>query len=192
MFCARITAFVFSAAGIIIPILLVADGLSSMKKGRNTGTIGNVVSLQQPGFSDCYAIVNYTSKEGLNYTQSVYVPCDTFLNNTRPGLPIYLCYNRWHPENVAFDDRGQHNSGQRAGEKSPWDFCSRTGYGSAKAEIIAAFIILSVLFLSSFGYAAYKYLPCPESGFKRFTGSDTQPVQQTGLTGLDRESMSKA
>ncbi len=192
MSCVRNTVIFFSLTAIVVPIILAANGLDSLAKQRNTGTVGAVVSLQQPGFSDCIAIVSYTSKGSSSYTKSVYVPCDGFLNTTAvAGLPIYLCYNRWNPENVAYDDRGQHATSFM----TVWKLCARTGYGSAKAEIIAALVIWCLYTLSWLGYAAYKYLPRPESGFKRFTGPDTQPVQQMAsstLNSIDREAANKA
>lgn len=194
MSCFGNTVAFLSAAAIVIPIILMANGLHSMSRGRNTGTVGAVVSLQQPGFSDCSATVNYTSQGSSSYIKSVYVPCDTFLNITAAaGLPIYLCYNRWHPENVAYDDRGQH-AGDGNKWSNPWNFCARTGYGSAKAGIITASVMLSVAILSWI-ILAYKYLPRPESGFKRFNGPDRQPAQQMAsstLNSLDREAVNKA
>lgn len=194
MSCASNTVAFGTVAAIIISIILAGNGLHSMSKQRNTGTNGVVVSLQQTGFSDCYATVNYTSKGSSSYTKSVYVPCDNFLNITAAaGLPIYLCYNRWNPDNVAYDDRGQH-AGDKGTWNSPWNFCGCTGYGSAKAGIIAAVVMLSIVSLSWFGYAAYKCLPCPESGFKRFSGPDTQSMQMgsSTLNGVHREAVSKA
>lgn len=194
MSCTRANVVIFfTVFGIGIPIFLISVGLVSLKNGRNTGTVGSIESLQQSGFSDCFATVNYSSV-GFNNTKSVYVPCDTFLNvSSLTGLPIHLCYNRWHPENVAYDDRGQHASK----DYNPWKKCSTTGYGSAKACIIAGCVILIVVVVSWLGYLS-SLVPCPQSGFKRFTGPDPQPVtlQQptapSSLFPLHRESTSRA
>lgn len=195
MACTRENVVIFlTALGIGIPILLISIGLDSLKSGRNTGTVGSIESFQQSGFSDCFATVNYSSI-GFNNTKSVYVPCDSFLNvSSLVGLPIYLCYNRWHPENVAYDDRGQHASK----DYNPWKKCSSIGYDSAKAGVIAGSVILIVVAVSWLAYLSYLLVPCPNGGFKRFNGPDTQPVvvqQATSLSSLhpfDRESMNKA
>ena len=184
---------ILTALGIGIPILLVSIGLDSLRSGKNTGTVGSIESFQQSGFSDCFATVNYSSV-GFNNTKSVYVPCDAFLNvSSLTGLPIHLCYNRWHPENVAYDDRGQHASK----DSNPWKKCSYIGYSSAKAGVIAGCVIFIAVAIFWLAYCIY-LIPCPHRGFQRFTGPDTQlqTIQQastpSSIHPFDREPVSKA
>ena len=130
---------IITGALVFLSFLFVHNGRSILLFERNTRTLGVLASCRQTTFSDCSAVVNYTvdwTSEQLE--NNIFVPCPEPIKCG--NLPIRLCYNRWQPDNVAYDD--QFTSSQR------WHLCSDFTYEGGRVFIkigvgLASFLMLS-------------------------------------------------
>ncbi len=131
-------------------ILYTGFAHHDISHGRNTKTIGKINSIDRTDafFSLCFANVTYMTTSEQRLMVDIKIPCNLFPARQKLDfeLPLKLCYNRIHPDNVAFDNDDS------AEEKS----CSRWSYEDSISMLFAAklltclTIIFFLMFLCSF------------------------------------------
>ena len=120
----------------IISTCCFSFGYASLNSWKNTGTIGTIVSNSTlSSFDVCWAKVSFVADDGEVIQAIVSIPCPATSNIF--GLPIPLCYNRWYPQNVAYDNPAL----PKDGSSSP---CSSIGYNEAYNDIVVGYISLTL------------------------------------------------
>ena len=114
---------------VIVMICCFSVGYTSLYSSRNTGAIGTMLSQQTLSFDRCWVNVTFltTAKDEIN--SIVEIPCE--MNDSGSFIP--LCYNRWYPQNVAYDS--DHATGQAY-------MCSHFGYAEARRDVMVGYIFL--------------------------------------------------
>ena len=122
----------------IISTFCFSFGYASLTSWKNTGTIGTIVSNSTlSAFDRCWANVSFVADDNAVIQAIVPIPCPTVSDIF--GLPIPLCYNRWHPQNVAYDNPALSKYGDSA--TSP---CSSIGYTEAHNDVVVGYISLTL------------------------------------------------
>ena len=112
-------------------------GYASLNSWKNTGTIGTIVSNStSSSFDACWANVSFVADDAI-IQAIVSIPCPTVSDIF--GLPIPLCYNRWYPQNVAYDNPALAKYGNL-----PTSPCSSIGYTEAHNDVVVGYIFLTL------------------------------------------------
>ena len=125
---------ILSTIILIVLAVVFGHGISTFKSGRNKNVTGSITSFQYNNFPMCTADVSYDVEASGHYQTNIGLPC--FGVTVEKPLPIDLCYNAWHPDNVEYRD--DNNFGSR------WQLCS-TSYSTARRQVIVVSVIFVVL-----------------------------------------------
>lgn len=150
---------------LIITPFCFGFGYSSLNSGKNTETVGTILSFKNAAFeiNRCFANVSFVDSNKRDVVALIDVPCQSQIDLT--FLPIRLCYNRKNPLNAAFDDpRLAKDSEHYADRRSP---CSSTGFTEAYNDVVVGWIFI-VLLVSILGivwgpliFHNWSYRPIP-------------------------------